>query len=102
MGLPMMPSPINPTFILLSPKNRNLAQVSFQIWPQPAQALFGPRRRTIFAADPAFVTDPVEKSEQERVIDFSGTRFVPPRRAGQLHVADFRKILLHRRGKIAL
>ena len=48
----------------------------------------GIRCWAIFAANPARVTQLVDLRQQIAKVDFTGARFVPPRRVGQLHMTD--------------
>ena len=55
-----------------------------------------PCRGSILAPDPSLVSDAVYEIKQEWIIDFATAGLVSPRRIGQLHVADFRKVLFDR------
>src|SRR4029077_16195851 len=56
------------------------------VTPGPAEARLGLAFRTVFAADPARVTELVEQIEQVRVVDLADIRLVPAGIAGDLHM----------------
>src|SRR3954451_17534013 len=124
----MIPSPMKPTFIFRSlremfipdrcrfvapdyPGIRFVAGVLLGRGPtltalhsalgEPAQAFLGLALRLVLAADPAVVADVVEMAEQERVIDFTGSRLVAARIVGKLDMGDPGQVLLDRAGEIA-
>jgi hypothetical protein len=44
--------------------------------------------RLVLATDPAAISDLIEIAKQERIVDFSGTRLVPPGIIGKLDMGD--------------
>src|ERR1700742_3828917 len=60
----------------------------------PSQSFRGGRFRLVFATTPAAVSDLVEMTEQKRIVDLTGARFVAAGTVGQLHMGDMRQALL--------
>src|SRR5207302_258519 len=69
---------------------------------EPAEAIDGPGPRVIFAADKTAVAEPVEFTEQERVVQFLAIGFVARGNAGDLDVTDDRHHLAQVHGDVAM
>src|SRR5580658_3323722 len=80
----MMPRPTKPTLLMLV--------AASQVRLDPPQALHGTTGRFVFATDPARITQPIDASEQERIVDLTAARLVAPGIVGQLQMADTIKI----------
>src|SRR5665213_571302 len=94
----MIPRPMKPTSIILNIPSLcvdRLARV-------PSEAFDGGCLRLVFAADPAAISDLVEISKQERIVDLAGAGFVAAGIVGELHMANAGKVLSQRRCDIAL
>src|SRR5262245_22585402 len=91
MGVPIMPSPMNPTFMcetsVLCPGKRSF---------EPTEPLDRSSLRAIFATNPSRVADAVEMAEQEGIIDLAGARLVASRIVGKLDMTNARQKLLSR------
>src|SRR5215831_843297 len=96
----MMPRPMKPMFKELLMESSCSLQSKREALA-PAKAGFGVGERLVFAADPAFVADLVEVSEQERPVDLAGARFVAPRIVGELDMSDTRQVFLRSVGEFA-
>src|SRR5260370_8405223 len=59
----------------------------------PPEAFDGSRLRLVFAADPPAISDLVEMSKQEGIVDLSCARFVAAGVVGYLHLTDTTNIL---------
>ena len=86
MGAPMMPRPIKPTF-MFSCSWRAQANVrrTGRTSSSPATVV---ALRPVFAADPAAIAHPVERREDERIVDLAGARLVAAGIVGELDVGD--------------
>src|SRR6187402_594586 len=93
MGLPMMPSPMNPTFMSLL-----LSEVRLD----PAEPVRGRGFGFVLAADPAVVANPLEELEQEWIVDLARTRLVAPGIVRELQVPNLGEVPLDRGGQVAL
>src|ERR1700716_3680031 len=62
----------------------------------PSEAFDSGCLRFVFAANPAAISDLVEKSKQEGIVDLSSARFVAARVIGQLDMSDTSKVLSQR------
>ncbi|QTK81675.1 Hypothetical protein AT6N2_L0801 [Agrobacterium tumefaciens] len=69
---------------------------------QPAKTCAGGRRRSIFAADPSFVTKFIQALEDEIVVDLARPRLMTSGIIGDLNVADSVLQALEGRDEIAL
>src|SRR6266481_1512689 len=68
----------------------------------PPKAFDGGRLRLVFAADPAAISDLVEMSKQEGIVDLPGAGFVAAGIVGQLHMGNAPKVLSQRWRDITL
>src|ERR1700761_4781577 len=68
----------------------------------PGQAFQRRRPRLVFAADPAAITDRIEMTEQEGVVDLAGARLMTAGIVGELDMGNARKMPLDGAGEIAL
>src|ERR1039457_7248186 len=71
------------------------------IRPAPAQAVLGAPARPVFGADPAFISEAVDRLEQRRIIDLALVRLVAAWPRGALHMADHRQVFLQPMEEIA-
>src|SRR6516225_6309626 len=87
MGRPMIPRPINPTFISQPPQ---VPSVSFavKIGSCPAKPGACAGRRLVFASDPTCISFTVEHVEHEAIIDLARPRLVAAGIVGDLDVSD--------------
>jgi len=99
MGRPMIPSPMKPISVIFSSLLFDTRR------PCAARTIRDLRRwclRLVFAADPATITDLVEITKQEGIVDFAGAGLVAAGVIGQLDVCDAVEMLLYSRGEVAL
>src|SRR4029078_1524069 len=66
----------------------------------PTEAFNGRRPRLVFAPDPATITNSVEMTEQEGVVDLAGPRLVAAGVVGELDMGDVGQVLLQASGNI--
>src|SRR3954453_6383721 len=86
MGRPIMPSPMKPIFTTVAPCPR--LRSCAQIRRDPAKTGRCCGFRLVFAADPSGVALPVERFEQEGVVDLTGAGFVATGVVRNLDVRD--------------
>src|SRR5215210_1795228 len=109
MGLPMMPSPIKPTFSAIA----SSPSLEFQVFDgdvpraqcsgKPREALLGGSgRRVVFQADVALVAELFEPGEDVRVADLAGPRLPSFGRVGDLDVPDHAYVPFERRDEVPL
>src|SRR5215218_8371578 len=90
MGRPMMPSPMNPTFMPKTPcASAALSGLALAVGGEPGgEPGRGGGRGLVLAADPAGVALPVERGEDEGVVDLARAGLVAPGVVGDLDVGD--------------
>src|SRR5437879_1955349 len=101
IGRPIVPKPIKPTSII----SIFLFCVRLCVgclYRIPAEAFSGGGLRLVFATNPAAISDPVETSKQEGIIDLSRARFVATGIVGQLNMRDTIEMFLQRSRDVAL
>src|SRR6516165_1535476 len=87
MGRPMMPSPINPTFISLPPQVRPVSFAA-KIFGGPAKPGACAGCRLVFTSDPAQISLTLEHSEYEAIVDFACPWLVAAGIVGDLDMSD--------------
>src|ERR1700722_4808702 len=90
----MIPKPTKPTLLMLV--------AASQVRRDPRQAIHGTTGRFVFATDPAGITQRIDESEQERVVDFAAARLMAPGIVRQLHMADAIEKALDGRCQVSL
>src|ERR1700730_12123331 len=95
----MIPRPMKPTSIILIVPSALCVDGLSRV---PPEAFGGGRLRLVFAADPAAISDPVEMSKQEGIVDLPGAGLVAAGIVGQLHMGNAAKAVLQRWRDITL
>src|SRR5215204_1236619 len=92
IGLPMMPSPMNPigapSKSAITPLPSSLRRCPVPHFRQPSERLFGRVPRPVFQTHPTIVSGIIQRLQHKWIVNLAGPGLVSRGTVGDLHVAD--------------